>query len=61
MRVEDEHVHALQAPEASMAAEPVSPEVAPTMAMRPPERDSAAWKSCPMSCIATSLKASVGP
>ena len=44
-----------------MAAEPVSPLVAPTMVTRLPERFRLASKSPPMSCIATSLKASVGP
>ncbi len=46
---------------ASIAAEPVSPDVAPTMVIRCPVRASAASKSPPISCIATSLNASVGP
>ena len=46
---------------ASIAAEPVSPLVAPTMVIRRPERLRLASKSWPISCIATSLKASVGP
>ena len=46
---------------ASIAAEPVSPLVAPTMVSRRPERSRLASKSPPISCIATSLKASVGP
>ena len=46
---------------ASIAAEPVSPLVAPTMVRRLPERASDASNICPISCIATSLKASVGP
>ena len=46
---------------ASIAADPVSPLVAPTMVSRRPERRRLAAKSSPISCIATSLKASVGP
>ena len=46
---------------ASIAAEPVSPLVAPTMVMRRPDRFRLASNSPPISCIATSLKASVGP
>src|SRR6056297_3237010 len=46
---------------ASMAALPVSPLVAPTMLTRVPERLSEASKSCPMSCMAKSLNASIGP
>ncbi len=46
---------------ASMAAPPVSPEVAPTMVARWP-RSASTWSiSRASSCIATSLKASVGP
>ena len=47
--------------QASMAAEPVSPEVAPTMVMRSPRLASTWSNSRPSSCIAMSLKASVGP
>ena len=47
---------------ASMAAEPVSPEVAPTMVARWPRLARSVWSSMrPRSCSATSLKASVGP
>ena len=46
---------------ASIAAEPVSPLVAPTMVSRWPLRVRLASNSWPISCIATSLKASVGP
>ncbi len=46
---------------ASIAAEPVSPEVAPTMVTRAPRRASTASNMRPTSCSATSLKASVGP
>ena len=46
---------------ASIAAEPVSPLVAPTMVTRCRDRARLASKSWPISCIATSLKASVGP
>ena len=46
---------------ASMAAEPVSPEVAPTTVRRLPSSASACSNMRPISCIATSLKASVGP
>ena len=46
---------------ASMAAEPVSPEVAPTMVARAP-RSARMWSiTRARNCIATSLKASVGP
>ena len=44
-----------------MAALPVSPEVAPTMVTRSSRRASTVSNIGPMSCIATSLKASVGP
>ena len=44
-----------------MAADPVSPLVAPTMVSRRPERLRLASNSPPISCIATSLNASVGP
>ena len=44
-----------------MAAEPVSPLVAPTIVIRSPRRASAWSKRRPKSCIATSLKARVGP
>ena len=47
--------------QASMAAEPVSPEVAPTMVTRWPRSASTWSNSRPSSCIARSLKASVGP
>ncbi len=46
---------------ASMAAEPVSPEVAPTMVARVPRWPSTWSISRARSCMATSLKASVGP
>ncbi len=46
---------------ASIAALPVSPLVAPTMVIRSPVRASAACIICPMICMAKSLKASVGP
>jgi hypothetical protein len=46
---------------ASMAALPVSPEVAPTMVTRSPRLASTWSNSRPSSCIAMSLKASVGP
>ena len=46
---------------ASMAAAPVSPEVAPTTVVRRPRRPSTSCIMRPSSCIATSLKASVGP
>ena len=46
---------------ASIAADPVSPEVAPTMVIRWPDRVRAIWNSCAINCIAKSLKASVGP
>ena len=46
---------------ASMAALPVSPEVAPTMVTRSPRRVSTVSNIWPISCMATSLKASVGP
>ena len=46
---------------ASMAAPPVSPEVAPTMVARCP-RSASTWSiSRASNCMATSLKASVGP
>ncbi|MNT77071.1 hypothetical protein D3C72_2161470 [compost metagenome] len=46
---------------ASMAADPVSPEVAPTMVARRP-RSARIWSMMRLrNCIATSLKASVGP
>ncbi len=47
--------------QASMAAEPVSPEVAPTMVMRSPRLASTWSNSRPTSCSAMSLKARVGP
>ena len=47
--------------QASMAAEPVSPEVAPTIVTCPERRLSSASKSLPRSCRATSLNAKVGP
>ncbi len=47
--------------QASMAAEPVSPLVAPTIVTRSPRRARAWSNSRPRSCIATSLKAKVGP
>jgi len=47
--------------QASMAAEPVSPLVAPTMVMRSPRLASTWSNSRPSSCMAMSLKASVGP
>jgi hypothetical protein len=46
---------------ASIAADPVSPLVAPTMVMRSPDFASAACIIWPISCMAKSLKASVGP
>ena len=46
---------------ASMAADPVSPEVAPTTVIRLPFAASTWSKSRARICIATSLKASVGP
>jgi hypothetical protein len=46
---------------ACSAADPVSPEVAPTMFSTPPVRSSAYSSACPRNCIAMSLKASVGP
>ena len=45
----------------SIAAEPVSPDVAPTIVTRSPRAASTWSKSRPTSCSATSLKASVGP
>ena len=52
---------ALRPRKASMAAPPVSPEVAPTMVARRP-RAARTWSiSRASNCIATSLKASVGP
>ena len=47
--------------QASMAAEPVSPEVAPTIVTRSPRRASSWSNSRPTSCRAMSLKARVGP
>ena len=47
--------------QASIAAEPVSPEVAPTMVMRRPRADSTLSNSRPTACRAKSLKARVGP
>ena len=46
---------------ACMAAEPVSPEVAPSTQTRSPRADSTWSNSRPTSCSATSLNASVGP
>ncbi len=46
---------------ASMAALPVSPEVAPTMVMRLPLRFSDRCIRRESTCMATSLKAKVGP
>ena len=47
--------------QASMAADPVSPEVAPRMQTRS-SRSSSTWSNRrPTSCSATSLNASVGP
>jgi len=46
---------------ACSAAEPVSPLVAPRMLSVRPWRSSTDSKSCPRSCIAMSLDASVGP
>ena len=46
---------------ASIAALPVSPLVAPTMVTRSPRLASTWSNSPPSTCIATSLKASVGP
>ena len=46
---------------ASMAADPVSPEVATTIVRRSPRRRSSASISRPTSWRATSLNASVGP
>jgi hypothetical protein len=43
------------------AAEPVSPEVAPRMLISSPRLASTYSKRLPSSCIAMSLKASVGP
>ena len=43
------------------AAEPVSPEVAPSTLSRAPRCPSTYSKSAPSNCIAMSLKASVGP
>ena len=43
------------------AAEPVSPEVAPSTLRRSPRRSSTYSKSAPSNCIAMSLNASVGP
>ena len=51
----------LRSRQASMAAEPVSPEVAPMMVTRLPSCSSTQSNMRPRSCIATSLKASVGP
>ncbi len=45
----------------SMAAEPVSPLVAPTMVTRWPRSRSTVSNIRPTSCRATSLNASVGP
>jgi hypothetical protein len=47
--------------QASIAAEPVSPLVAPTMVIRSPRAASTWSNRSPRSCRATSLKASVGP
>ena len=47
--------------QASMAAEPVSPEVAPMTTTRAPRLPSTWSKRRPTSCNAWSLKASVGP
>ena len=47
--------------QASMAADPVSPEVATTIVARLPRAVSSWSNSRPTSCRATSLKASVGP
>ena len=47
--------------QASIAAEPVSPEVAPTMVTRRPSRSSTCSNKPPRNCIARSLNASVGP
>ena len=47
--------------QASMAAEPVSPEVAPTMVICPERRFSSVSKNLPSSCRAMSLNAKVGP
>ena len=48
-------------PQASIAAEPVSPEVAPTMVTRSPRRLRIRSNSRPRICRAKSLNASVGP
>ena len=47
--------------QASIAAEPVSPEVAPTMVIAPAAARRKCSNSRPSSCSAKSLKASVGP
>jgi hypothetical protein len=47
--------------QASMAAEPVSPEVATTIVARSPRACSSWSNNRPTSCRATSLKARVGP
>ena len=52
---------ALRSRQASIAADPVSPEVAPTIVTRFPSRASTCSNSRPRICIAMSLKASVGP
>ena len=46
---------------APIAADPVSPDVAPTIVTRSPDRPKAAWNNWPINCIAKSLNASVGP
>ena len=46
---------------ASIAAEPVSPDVAPTMVTFSPRRFNATSNIWPINCIATSLNANVGP
>ncbi len=51
----------LRSRQASMAAEPVSPLVAPTMVTRSPRAASTWSNRRPSTCIAMSLKASVGP
>ncbi len=61
-RVEHEDVDVRRGPAtASIAAEPVSPLVAPTIVRRPSRRERNSSNSRPSSCRATSLKASVGP
>ncbi len=46
---------------ACSAADPVSPDVAPTMFSTPPVRSSAYSSAWPRNCIAMSLNARVGP